>query len=153
MLKASVEILVPFHDVDTMEIAWHGHYVKYFEIARCELLNKLGYNYKQMRDSGYAWPVIDLHIRYPGPATFDQTIIVTATLKEWENRLRIQYEIREALTKKKLTKGETVQVAVNMETQQMCYESPKVLLDIMAELEASNQQATQQLASQQEVEQ
>lgn len=130
MLQVSVKILVPFHDVDTMEIAWHGHYVKYFEIARCELLNKLGYNYKQMRDSGYAWPVIDLHIRYPGPATFDQTIIVTAILKEWQNRLKIQYEIRDSVTQKKLTKGHTIQVAVDMKTQQMCYESPQILLDI-----------------------
>lgn len=135
MLQASVEILVPFHDVDTMEIAWHGHYVKYFEIARCELLNKLGYNYKQMRDSGFAWPVIDLHIRYPGPATFDQTIIVTAILKEWQNRLKIQYEIRDSATQKQLTKGHTIQVAVNMNTQKMCYESPAVLLGIMSDLQ------------------
>lgn len=140
MLKASVEILVPFHDVDTMEIAWHGHYVKYFEIARCELLNQLGYNYKQMRDSGYSWPVIDLHIRYPGPATFDQTIVVTAMLKEWQNQLKIQYEIRDSITHKRLTKGHTIQVAVDMENQQMCYESPKVLLDIMSELENSREQ-------------
>lgn len=27
---------VPFFDVDSMNIAWHGHYVKYLEIARCD---------------------------------------------------------------------------------------------------------------------
>ena len=31
---ASVEITVPFHDVDMMEVVWHGHYTKYFEVAR-----------------------------------------------------------------------------------------------------------------------
>jgi acyl-CoA thioester hydrolase len=47
---------IPFHDVDMM--VWHGHYAKYFEIAR-RLLEQIDYNYPQTRDSGYAWPVID----------------------------------------------------------------------------------------------
>lgn len=32
MRQAEVLIEVPFHDVDVMKVAWHGHYVKYFEI-------------------------------------------------------------------------------------------------------------------------
>ena len=32
--SASVEIQIPFHDIDIMGIAWHGHYAKYLEIAR-----------------------------------------------------------------------------------------------------------------------
>ncbi|WP_258031844.1 acyl-CoA thioesterase [Campylobacter concisus] len=36
---------VAFFDVDSMEVMWHGNYVKYLEMARCELLDKLGYNY------------------------------------------------------------------------------------------------------------
>ncbi|HXS32023.1 MAG TPA: acyl-CoA thioesterase, partial [Steroidobacteraceae bacterium] len=70
-----------------MEVAWHGHYVRYFEIARCKLLDQLGYNYCQMRDSGYAWPVIDLHVRYVQPLQFQQKVTVTAWVAEWENRL------------------------------------------------------------------
>ena len=35
-LEAEVELEVEFHDVDAMEVAWHGHYVKYFERARME---------------------------------------------------------------------------------------------------------------------
>ncbi|MGS0467376.1 hypothetical protein ACU8V3_09605 [Cobetia marina] len=38
MPSATVEMEVPFHDVDMMEVAWHGHYVRYLEIARCKLL-------------------------------------------------------------------------------------------------------------------
>jgi acyl-CoA thioester hydrolase len=33
--EATVAITVPFHDVDSIGAAWHGHYAKYFEIARC----------------------------------------------------------------------------------------------------------------------
>ena len=75
VLQAEVEILVPFFDVDMMNIVWHGHYVKYFEMARCALLDKLGHNYTQMREAGYAWPVIDLQLRYVRGATFGQRIL------------------------------------------------------------------------------
>ena len=38
------EIEVPFFDVDVMQIVWHGHYVKYLEVARCAFLDAIGYN-------------------------------------------------------------------------------------------------------------
>ena len=45
MIQAEVEIEIPFHDVDVLGVAWHGHYVKYLEIARCALLDQIDYNY------------------------------------------------------------------------------------------------------------
>ncbi|HEV8491466.1 MAG TPA: acyl-CoA thioesterase [Candidatus Angelobacter sp.] len=126
--SASVEIDVPFHDVDMMEIAWHGHYVRYFEIARCKLFDQLDYNYRQMRDSGYAWPVIDLHVRYVQPLHFQQKVTVTAWIAEWENRLRVQYLITDS-EGKRLTKGHTDQVAINMKTNELMLATPAILLE------------------------
>jgi len=127
IVACEVEIDVPFFDVDLMEIVWHGNYVKYFEIARCELLDKIGYNYMQMRESGYTWPVIDIRIRYAKSAKFGQKIIVHAEICEWENRLKINYKITDKLTGTRLTRGHSCQVAIDMETEEMCYESPAIL--------------------------
>ena len=127
--EAETIIEVPFHDVDMMEIVWHGFYVKYFEIARCLLLEKIDYSYTQMRKSGYSWPVIDLHIRYPQPARFGQKIRVKAKLVEWENRLKITYKIEDAQTGQRLTKGHTIQVAVHIKKQEMCLVSPSVFIE------------------------
>lgn len=123
-----MEIEVPFHDVDLMGVAWHGHYVKYFEIARCAMLEKIGYNYPQMKESGYAWPIIDLRIRYPGSARFCDTITVRARLSEWENRMKIDYEIFNSAGER-LTRGYTIQVAVAIESGEMCFESPAILFE------------------------
>jgi acyl-CoA thioester hydrolase len=131
--QAETIIEVPFHDVDMMEIVWHGHYAKYFEVARCVLLDKLGYNYRQMRASGYAWPVIDMHIRYPGPVKFGQKIRVQATIVEWESRLKIKYVIVDVETGQRLTKGHTIQVAVKINTKEMCFVSPSILLEKLQE--------------------
>lgn len=128
-MHADVIIEIPFHDVDTMNIVWHGHYIKYFEIARCKLLDEFGYNYVQMKDSGYAWPVIESYVRYVQGIEFQQKIRVRAILKEWENRLKIEYQIFDSESDKRLTKGFTSQVAVNIESREMCFQSPQVLLD------------------------
>ncbi|GAB1267570.1 acyl-CoA thioesterase [Aurantivibrio infirmus] len=128
VLEKSTEILVPFHDVDLMAIVWHGHYVKYLEIARCALFEDLDYNYLQMKESGYAWPIIDVRIRYPGSARFNEVIKVNAKIVEWENRLKVDYEVFNKQGQR-LTRAHTVQVAVDLSSNEMCLESPDILLD------------------------
>ena len=127
--NASVTIQIPFHDVDLMAVAWHGHYVKYFEIARGALLDKVNYNYKEMKESGYSWPVIDLKIRYVKPAHFGQKIEVVASLAEYELRLKIDYLIRDTVSGARLTKGHTIQVAVDLRSGELLLGSPPVLYE------------------------
>ena len=129
VLQAEIELVVPFFDVDMMEVVWHGHYVKYFEEARCVLLDKLGHNYRQMRDAGYAWPIIDLQVRYIRGAQFGQRIRVRADLVEWENRLKINYLITDVATGERMTRGSSVQVAVEIATREMLLASPKVFVE------------------------
>jgi acyl-CoA thioester hydrolase len=124
---AEVLIEVPFHDVDLMAVAWHGHYTKYCEIARCALLDKFSYNYKEMKESGFAWPVIEFKIRYAHPAVLGQKIKVRATLKEFEMRLKIDYLITDAQSGSRLSRAHTIQVPVDMQTQKMLFNAPPVL--------------------------
>jgi acyl-CoA thioester hydrolase len=112
-----------------MHVVWHGHYVKYLEVARCALLDKLGHNYTHMLDSGYAWPVIDLQLRYVRGAVFGQRINVRASLVEWENRLKIDYLITDIASGERLTRASTVQVAVDVNTREMQLACPKVFVE------------------------
>lgn len=128
-LAAEVEVEVEFHDVDAMGVAWHGHYLKYFERARCALLRSFDYDYPQMRDSGYVWPVVDCRLKYVAPSRYAQRLLVRATLSEWENRLRIEYLIRDAKSGEPVTKGYTVQVAVTLAGGELQFASPSALLD------------------------
>lgn len=129
MIETEVDILIPFHDVDMMSIVWHGHYIKYFEIARCALLDKINYNYQQMLESYYAWPVVDLKVRYIKPAKFGNLIKVHAKLVEYENRLKINYLVTDYTSGQTLSKGHTIQVAVDMRNEEMCFVSPDILFE------------------------
>jgi acyl-CoA thioester hydrolase len=125
--SAEAEIQVQFFDLDPMEVVWHGHYVKYLEVARCALLDAIDYNYTQMKASGYAWPVIDMRLRYIDSATFGQRLKLRAEIVEWENRLKIDYLITDVASGRRLLRGSTTQVAVDMVTREMCFVSPAVL--------------------------
>lgn len=127
--ETETELEIPFHDVDMMAIAWHGHYAKYLEIARGDLLDSFDYNYAAMRDSGFAWPIIEYHVRFPHALTYGQKIIVRSTLEEYEFRLKIRYLIVDKASGQRLTKAYTTQVAVDIGTKKMCFASPRVLLD------------------------
>lgn len=127
-LSAAVELEVPFHDVDSMAVAWHGHYVKYFEIARCALLRRFDYDYPQMHASGYLWPVVELQLKYVRPARYGHRIKIQATLVEYENRLKIGYLIEDAITGETLTKGHSIQVAVEAKSGELQFVSPEILL-------------------------
>jgi acyl-CoA thioester hydrolase len=129
LFQAEINIEIPFHDLDPAGYVWHGHYAKYLELARCELLKQFRYNYDAMTESGYLWPVVDLELRFLKPLRFGDRVIVRAGLVEWEYRLRIEYLIRSAASGQRLTKASTVQVAVNASTGEMCLRSPDILFE------------------------
>jgi acyl-CoA thioester hydrolase len=128
-LSAEVEIEIPFFDVDPMAVAWHGHYVKYFEVARCAMLRKIDYDYPKMDESGYLFPVVEIYLRYASAARYGQVVVVAAELLEYENRLKIGYRIRDKATGQRLTKGWSVQVAVDAKTRELQFVSPRILLE------------------------
>lgn len=118
---------VAFFDVDSMEVMWHGNYVKYLEMARCELLDELGYNYIAMKKDGYAFPIVKLDVKYVRPAFFNDIIKITTTLSECETFLKFHYLI-ENEKGEKLSEANTAQAVIDMKSLQTCFEMPEALI-------------------------
>ncbi len=127
-LTHEIEVKPAFHEFDPLAVVWHGHYVKYLELARSALMQQFHYDYAEMAASGYAWPIVDMRLKYVRPAKFGQLLIVRSTLVEWEHRLKVQYLISERASGQKLTEAYTIQVAVDMKTGEMQFASPQILL-------------------------
>ena len=123
---AEIEVSPAFHDLDPMDVVWHGHTLKYLELARCALLQGFDYDYPQMRASGYVWPIVDLRCKYVRSARYGQRLRVRAELTEWEMRMRIDYVIRDADTDDVVTRAHTLQVAVEIASGEMSYATPEV---------------------------
>ncbi len=125
MITATAEIRVEFYDVDAMQVVWHGNYMRFIEIGRNALLEKIGFGYIDMETSGFSWPIVDMHIRYMQPARLGQRLLITASLVEWENRVRMEFLITDATSGLKMTKADRVQVAVNMANGELQFEIPE----------------------------
>lgn len=126
-LAIEIRLSPAFHDCDAMQVVWHGHYFKYLEIARCALLQRFDYDYPQMQGSGYLWPVVDARVKYIRPLRYAQPLVVAARISEWENRLKLDYRIRDAASDEVLTRAHTIQVAVDAASGEMRYQCPPVL--------------------------
>ena len=129
MISAEAIAKIQFYDVDAMQVVWHGNYARFLELARCALLEKIGYSYPEMARSGYFWPVVDMRIKYVRPVRMAQQIRLTATLLEYENRLRIDYRIVDVDSGDLLSKAQTTQLAVAIGSGQLEFNSPNELVD------------------------
>ncbi|MDD9195690.1 acyl-CoA thioesterase [Aliivibrio sp. S3MY1] len=128
-LSTEVLITTAFQDADPMGVVYHGNYFRFFEKARHEMLEKIGYSYREMMASGYVWPIIDTRVKYVKSIPYDHKIRVVATLTEWENRMRVDYVIYDADSGVRMTKAHTMQVAVSIETEEMSFVSPRIFTD------------------------
>jgi len=128
MLSVETVLQAQFYDLDPMNVVWHGNYARFLELGRCALLDRLDYNYAQMRESGFAFPIVDMRLKYVAPIRLRQDFVVTTTLVEYEYRLRLDYLIRDVATGAVLTRARTTQVAVRIDTGELCLESPPELV-------------------------
>ena len=131
-ISAAVELAVPFHDVDLGGVVWHGHYLKYLENARWALMDRLDFGLDAMIASGYAWPIVEAHVKYVHAARFGDRLTVQASLVEWQNRLTVNYLVTHAATTERVARARTVQVAVEASTGVLQFATPAVLLERVA---------------------
>jgi acyl-CoA thioester hydrolase len=129
MISAEVVIKIQFYDLDPMRVVWHGNYPRFLEQARSALFEKISFGYLEMSESGFAWPIVDMRIKYVRPIKSIHAIKVTATLTEYENRLKTNYIIADAETDEVLTKAHTIQVTVDRASNELYFETPAVLVE------------------------
>ncbi len=121
-------VRVYYEDTDAGGVVYHSNYLCFAERARTELLRDFGIDHTSlMADDGLMFAVRRCEAEYVKPARLGQRIKVEARLSEYELRLKIDYLITDFKTGGRLTKGYTVQVAVDMEAGDLLLGSPPVL--------------------------
>jgi acyl-CoA thioester hydrolase len=132
IVSASVEATPQFYDLDPMNIVWHGHYPRFLELGRVAVMARIGYSYNEMVESGFAWPIIDLRMRYARPMRLGRTVQITAGIVEWENTLRVTYAIRDVESGARVMRASTSQVALRIGGNEMLWITPPVLREKLA---------------------
>jgi acyl-CoA thioester hydrolase len=128
MIRAEADVRAEFYDLDPMQVVWHGNYPRFLELGRNALLDRIGYGYKEMTATGWAFPVVEMSLRYGKPIRLGQVVRVEAALVEWENRLVIDYQILDKASGERLSKARSTQVAVRAESGELSFVCPPELL-------------------------
>jgi acyl-CoA thioester hydrolase len=82
---------VRFCEVDPYEVAWHGHYISWFEVGRNDLAFRFGLDPMQLREVGLMAPVVDLSCKFKLPARYDQEVTIQTTMQRSETAKLIFY--------------------------------------------------------------
>jgi acyl-CoA thioester hydrolase len=113
--RITITYRVPYADTDQMRVVYYANYLTLFERARNELLRAFGYTYRELEASGYALPVLEAHVNYHVPATYDDLLEITAWCSAFKGvRLTICCEVRRDGTL--LAEGYTTHAHVNVQT-------------------------------------
>ena len=95
MIQDSQQVRVRYAETDQMGYVYYGNYAVYYEIARAELVRKIGIPYGEMeRQQQILLPVVELHVKYRNPALYDELLTIRTQVRERPTaRIRFDHQI------------------------------------------------------------
>ena len=87
-LSVTIRRRLAFSEVDAMAVAWHGNYLRFFEAAHTELMQKIGLGFAVYAKYDLAAPVVQSHVDYFAPLMLDEEFTVCAELY-WNDGARL----------------------------------------------------------------
>lgn len=103
-----------YADTDRSQVVYHANYLRYFEYGRASLMREIGYPYREIEQSGYVYPIIEVGVQYYRPLYYDDPMVVYTRPSELERvRLRFDYVITHEESGQIACKGFTRHCAVN----------------------------------------
>lgn len=125
VIKQTTELQIPFHDIDILQIAWHGHYLKYFELGRTRLMQELKLDWPDLKEAGISMPVVEAHLNFRRPLLYQSRVVVEARIEEWAYpELKVLYSIRESTEQSLSAEGWTRQIYYSLADGQGLFEVP-----------------------------
>jgi acyl-CoA thioester hydrolase len=125
--EVSVEHEVPFHDVDALRVVWHGHYFKYFELARTQLLRSCGLDEGELVGGRYQFLVVEARCRHVGKLRYGDRMRISAWFSELHRRIGIAYEVWNLTLDRRAARGHTALATLDREGT-LLFEVPDEIL-------------------------
>ena len=81
-MKHEFEQKVFYSDTDAYGVVWHGSYLRWMEMGRIELCEKVGYSLTKLFEGDITLPVAEINIRYKSPAKLEENLLIETELLE-----------------------------------------------------------------------
>jgi acyl-CoA thioester hydrolase len=124
---------VRFYEVDTYGVAWHGHYVGWFEVGRNELTQRFQIGPLQLKEMNLLAPVVEITCQFKLPAAFGDSLLIQTTMERTDvAKLIFHYRALHKENGKVLATGSTTHVLTDLNGTLLYRVPPEVLERIEA---------------------
>ncbi len=124
----SIEVEIPFHDVDALHVVWHGHYCKYLELGRTALLRAHRLDAPDVLALGHRFMVVETHLRHLAALRYGDRCRVSSWFTEVENRIGVHYDLFNVTRHCRAAQARTLLVTTR-DDGSLCYETPPAVLE------------------------
>ncbi|RYY16709.1 MAG: acyl-CoA thioesterase [Cytophagaceae bacterium] len=129
-LVARTEVPVRFNEVDSLGIAWHGHYVRYFEDGREAFGAAHGLGYLDVYRAGLVTPIVQLTCDYKRPLAYGDSVRIETTFVDSPAaRIHFTYRLYHAGSGELVAEGETTQVFLALDSRALLLNVPPFFED------------------------
>ena len=111
-------VRVRFSEIDSIQIVWHGEYVRYFEDGRESFGKHYGLGYMDIYGEGYMVPIVDLNCQFKQPLSFGEEVIIETQYISCEAaKIQFEYVLYRATDNNIVATGSTTQVFLNKDKE------------------------------------
>jgi acyl-CoA thioester hydrolase len=86
-------IRVTYGDTDAMGIVYYANYLRWFEVARTEMMRHLGVAYKALEGEGVFLPVSEVFCKYHRSARYDDLLVIETRI-DFLKKVSLQFSYR-----------------------------------------------------------
>lgn len=107
-----------FYETDQMAIVHHSNYIRWFEEARVDFMNQIGFSYKKAADLGIDFAVLSVNCQYRSMVRFGDNLIIKTYISRFSaSRMTVSYKILDEETGELRTTGESGHCYIDRQTQ------------------------------------
>lgn len=109
---------VQYYETDQMGIVHHSNYIRWFEEARTDVMEKMGFGYKEMERCGVISPVLSVNAEYKSMTYFYDTVLIETKVVSYNGiKLQLSYTVIDKETKEIRCTGESRHCFLNEQGQ------------------------------------
>ena len=100
--------IAKYYETDQMAVIHHSNYIRWFEEARVDFLDQIGFGYDKMEQAGILSPVISVSCDYKSSVRFNEQVAIQPKLEFFNGiKMNISYLITDVQTNQIRAIGES----------------------------------------------
>ncbi len=128
---------VQYYETDQMKIVHHSNYIRWFEEARTDWMEKIGFSYARMEEEGLLVPVLSVECEYKSMTKYGETVRIELDVTNFTGvRMTVRYHVYDAETDALRAVGQTKHAFINKDYRPLSVKRryPDIYALILSEL-------------------